>query len=435
MARIGWSPPRVPRKRSPICAISIRLAMKNCRRHVATMAGRGLRVLGGRRRQSETNGIAFRPARRGFSTSWGLSAWPIPIRPEVPDSIRECYRAGVRVIMITGDYPATAQSIGRQIGLKRPEAVITGPELNEMTDEELAIRIRDVNIFARVVPEQKLRIVTSLKANREIVAMTGDGVNDAPALKAANIGVAMGGRGTDVAREASALVLLQDDFSSIVQAVKMGRRIFDNIKKAVSYIFAVHIPIAGLSMAPVFFADWPLLLLPIHVVFLELIIDPACSVIFEAENAEPNTMNRPPRNPTERLFNLRSVGLSILQGASVLGVLLAVFWLAGRLGHADNDARRALVFATLVVANICLILTNRSWSRTIVSMFKEPNAAFGGSLAGPPSCWPLFLTCHSCATLFHFSQLHVTDILLCVAAGAVSIAWFELLKVLRIKLT
>ena len=244
--------------------------------------------------------------------------------------------------MITGDYPATAQSIGRQIGLKRPEAVITGPELNEMTDEELAIRIRDVNIFARVVPEQKLRIVTSLKANREIVAMTGDGVNDAPALKAANIGVAMGGRGTDVAREASALVLLQDDFSSIVQAVKMGRRIFDNIKKAVSYIFAVHIPIAGLSMAPVFFADWPLLLLPIHVVFLELIIDPACSVIFEAENAEPNTMDRPPRNPTERLFNLRSVGLSILQGASVLGVLLAVFWLAGRLGHADNDARRAL---------------------------------------------------------------------------------------------
>ena len=337
--------------------------------------------------------------------------------------------------MITGDYPATAQSIGRQIGLKHPDAVITGPELNEMTDEELAIRIRDVNIFARVVPEQKLRIVTSLKANREIVAMTGDGVNDAPALKAANIGVAMGGRGTDVAREASALVLLQDDFSSIVQAVKMGRRIFDNIKKAVSYIFAVHIPIAGLSMAPVFFADWPLLLLPIHVVFLELIIDPACSVIFEAENAEPNTMNRPPRNPTERLFNLRSVGFSILQGASDLGVLLAVFWLAGRLGHADNDSRRALVFATLVVTNICLILTNRSWSRTIVSMFKEPNAAVWWVVGGAAVMLALVLNVPFLRTLFHFSQLHIIDILLCVAAGAVTIAWFELLKVLRIKLT
>ena len=188
----------------------------------------------------------------------------------------------------------------------------------QMGEEELAQRIRDVNIFARVVPEQKLRIVNALKANREVVAMTGDGVNDAPALKAAHIGVAMGGRGTDVAREASALVLLQDDFASIVQAVKMGRRIFDNIKKAVSYIFAVHVPIAGLSMVPVFFADWPLLLLPIHVVFLELIIDPACSVIFEAEHAEPNTMNRPPRKPKRRLFNLRSVGVSLLQGVSVL---------------------------------------------------------------------------------------------------------------------
>ena len=401
---------------------------------VATMAGRGLRVLGVA--QGKVKPTALPSGQHDVDFRFlGLVGLADPIRPEVPDSIRECYRAGVRVIMITGDYPATAQSIGRQIGLKRPEAVITGPELNEMTDEELAIRIRDANIFARVVPEQKLRIVTSLKANREIVAMTGDGVNDAPALKAANIGIAMGGRGTDVAREASALVLLQDDFSSIVQAVKMGRRIFDNIRKAVSYIFAVHIPIAGLSMAPVFFADWPLLLLPIHVVFLELIIDPACSVIFEAENAEPNTMNRPPRNPTERLFNLRSVGFSILQGVSDLGMLLTVFWLAGRIGHADNDSRRALVFATLVVANICLILTNRSRTRTIVSMFKEPNAAVWWVVGGAAVMLALVLNVPFLRTLFHFSQLHITDILLCVAAGAVTIAWFELLKVLRIKLT
>ena len=403
-------------------------------RHVTAMAGCGLRVLAVA--EGRVNPADLPSGQHDVEFAFlGLVGLADPIRPEVPAAIQECYRAGVRVIMITGDYPATAQSIGRQIGLNRPETVISGPELTEMSEEGLARRIQNVNIFARVVPEQKLRIVNALKAHREVVAMTGDGVNDAPALKAAHIGVAMGGRGTDVAREASALVLLQDDFASIVQAVKMGRRIFDNIKKAVSYIFAVHIPIAGLSIIPVFFADWPLLLLPIHVVFLELIIDPACSIIFEAENAEPNTMERPPRNPAERLFNLRSVGFSLLQGVSDLCMLLAVFWLAGRIGDADNDSRRALVFATLVVTNICLILTNRSRSRTIVSMLKEPNAAVWWVVGGAAVMLALVLNVPLLRTLFHFSQLHVTDILLCVAAGGVTIAWFELLKVFRVKLT
>ena len=210
--------------------------------------------------------------------------------------------------MITGDYPGTAQNIARQIGLAPHDQVITGPELDRMDDVELRRRIARVNIFARVVPEQKLRIVEAFKANGEIVAMTGDGVNDAPALKSAHIGIAMGERGTDVARESAALVLLDDDFSSIVAAVRLGRRIFDNIKKAIGYIFAIHVPIAGMSLIPVLF-KWPLMLMPVHILFLELIIDPACSTIFEAEPEEANVMNRPPRNPKEPLFSRRTVGV------------------------------------------------------------------------------------------------------------------------------
>ena len=400
---------------------------------VTTMAGGGLRVLAIAEGRLKPKDLPQEQHDFDF-TFLGLVGLADPVRPEVPASIRECYGAGVRVVMITGDYPATAQSIARQIGLADRGATITGPELDAMPDEDLARRIGQVNIFARVVPEQKLRIVNALKSNGDIVAMTGDGVNDAPALKSAHIGIAMGGRGTDVAREASALVLLQDDFTSIVEAVKLGRRIFDNIKKAVSYVFAVHVPIVGLSMAPVFFADWPLLLLPIHVVFLELIIDPACSVIFEAENAEPDTMNRPPRNPKERLFSLRSVALSLLQGASVLAVLLAIFWAAGHLRHADDDSRRALVFATLVVANVCLILTNRSWSRTIISMFKEPNAALWWVLGGATTMLTAVLTVPLLRDLFHFGRLHAIDAAIAVVAGAVTIMWFELLKLLKVKL-
>jgi P-type Ca2+ transporter type 2C len=284
-----------------------------------------------------------------------------------------------------------------------------------------------VEVFARVVPEQKLRIVNALKANGEIVAMTGDGVNDAPALKSAHIGVAMGGRGTDVARESAALVLLDDDFNSIVDAVRLGRRIFDNIKKAVSYIFAIHVPIAGLSLIPVFIPGWPLILLPVHIVFLELIIDPACSLIFEAEGAERNVMTRPPRRPQDRLFSLRSVGVSLLQGFSVLAVVLTAYILARFLGHTENNAR-GLTFATLVTANLALILTNRSWSRTILSMFKEPNAALKWVLCGAVVSLVLVFSVPVLRDLFRFDAPHLIDIAICLAAGAISIAWFELLK-------
>ena len=398
-------------------------------RQVATMANEGLRVLGvamARFTQAD-----LPEGQHDFNfTFLGLTGLADPVRPTVPAAIRECATAGVRVIMITGDYPGTAQSIARQIGLRLPENCIAGPELDAMSDEELIRRIRDVSIFARAVPEQKLRIVNALKANGEVVAMTGDGVNDAPALKAAHIGIAMGGRGTDVARESASLVLLDDDFSSIVQAIKMGRRIYDNIRKAVAYILAVHVPIAGLSIIPVFFKDWPLLLLPVHVVFLELIIDPACSLIFEAEAAEPGVMQRPPRKPTERLFNLKTVGVSLLQGAIVLGIILGVIALSGVLGHPEENARRAFAFMTLVATNLALILTNRSWSRSILSMLKEPNRALWWVLAGAAVGLSLIVSVPFLRNLFHFSALHPADIALCLAAGAFSVLWFEILKLL-----
>ena len=279
---------------------------------VAELAGSGLRVLGVA--QGVMGEEQLPAGQHDFTFSFiGLIGLADPIRPSVPAAIEECYQAGIRVVMITGDYPATAQNIARQIGLREPGKVMTGPELDQTSESELPARIAEMNIFARVVPEQKLRIVNALKSRGEIVAMTGDGVNDAPALKAAHIGIAMGGRGTDVAREAGPLVLLDDDFASIEQAVKLGRRIYDNIKKAMAYIFAIHVPIAGLSLIPVFLGDWPLILLPVHILFLELIIDPSCTLIYEAEEAELDVMRRKPRSPKEKLFAIKSVGVSVAQ--------------------------------------------------------------------------------------------------------------------------
>ena len=394
-------------------------------RHVNSMAEEGLRVLGVARAQIEQTTLPGEQHDFKFEFL-GLIGLADPVRPTVPDAIQECYTAGVRVVMITGDYPGTAQSIARQIGLTPNDRFITGPELDGMDDSELQRRIRSVSIYARVVPEQKLRLVNAFKANGEIVAMTGDGVNDAPALKSAHIGIAMGERGTDVARESSALVLLDDDFSSIVQAVKMGRRIFDNIKKAIAYIFAIHVPIAGMSLIPVLL-KWPLVLSPVHIVFLELIIDPACSVVFEAEPEEANVMNRPPRNPQEPLFSRKTLAVSMLQGVSVLLIVFAVYAIALYRGQGESDAR-ALTFTTLIIANLGLILTNRSWSRTILSTLRSPNTALWWVLGGAAVFLGLVLYVPFLRSLFRFSALHPLDLAICLSAGVVSIMWFEGLK-------
>ena len=249
-----------------------------------------------------------------------------------------------------------------------------------MSENKLAEKIKTTNIFARVVPEQKLIIVNALKLNGEIVAMTGDGVNDAPALKSAHIGIAMGERGTDVARESSAIVLLNDDFSSIVAAVRLGRRIFDNIKKAVGYTFSVHMPIAGLALFPILF-NLPLVLLPVHIAFLELIIDPACSMVFEAEPEEKNIMNRPPRNLQERFFGRKNLALSLLQGTSMLVGVILIFLYALYMGKGEIEAR-TLTFTTLVIANLTLIVANLSWSQSIIKTLHSENKALRYMLLG-----------------------------------------------------
>ncbi len=395
----------------------------SCR--ISEMADRGLRVLGVARAFFQQPVLPCQQHDFVFEFL-GLIGLADPVRPTVPAAIAECYSAGVRVVMITGDYPGTARNIARKIGLQKADAWITGSEMQVMTAAELQQRINEVNIFARVVPEQKLRLVSALKANGEIVAMTGDGVNDAPALKAANIGIAMGGRGTDVARESASLVLLDDDFSSIVQAIKLGRRIFDNIRKAIAYIFAIHVPIAGISLFPVLF-QWPLLLLPAHIAFLQLIIDPACSIVFEAEGEESDVMKRPPRKSREPLFSRKMVALSLLQGVIVLAVVLAVFWFSFSKGDSESEVR-ALTFTTLMISNLGLILTNRSWNQPFVATMRFPNKALIPVVAGALLFLGVVLYIPFFVHLFRFSALHSYDLLLCLFAGIGSVLWFEGVK-------
>ena len=393
--------------------------------HVQEMANKGLRLLGVAKASFQDDSLPEKQHDFEFEFI-GLLGFVDPVRPSVAQSVKECYTAGIRVIMITGDYPGTAQHIARQIGLKDPDKYITGPELASMDQTELAEKIKTINIFARVVPEQKLTIVNALKLNGEVVAMTGDGVNDAPALKSAHIGIAMGERGTDVARESAAIVLLNDDFFSIVAAVRLGRRIFENLKKAISYIFSVHMPIAGLALFPILF-NLPLILLPAHIAFLELIIDPACSTVFEAEPEEKNIMNRPPRNLQERMFGIKGLMLSLLQGTSMLAGVIVVFLYALYTGKGDVEAR-TLTFATLVISNLTLIVANLSWSQSLFKTLCSDNKALRYVLAGALSGLFLVLYVPALRSMFRFSLLHGDDLLIVFIVGTLSIAWLRLIK-------
>ncbi len=357
----------------------------------------------------------------------GLVGLVDPVRASVPAAVAECRHAGIRVVMITGDYPATAEAIARQAGIDASR-VVTGQELTSMSDDELRARVRDTSVFARMLPEQKLRLVEALAANGEIVGMTGDGVNDAPALKAAHVGVAMGARGTDVAREAAGIVLLEDDFASLVDGVRTGRRIIDNLRKALAYILAVHLPIVGLTLAPIAMG-WPLVLMPIHIAFLHLVIDPACSVVFEGQPEEADVMRRPPRDPRAPLFGRRMLVISALQGLSTMVVVVAVYAIALHLGQSEAESR-ALTFTSFLFANVALIFTNRSWSQVITASPLRDRTLWivtGSALL----FLALVLYVPPLAALFRFAPLGVLDVTLCFAAAALSITWFEVIKLLR----
>jgi Ca2+-transporting ATPase len=361
----------------------------------------------------------------------GLVGLQDPVRPGVADAVAECGRAGVRTVMITGDYPGTAMAIAREIGLGCDAGLITGPELESMPDDELARRIGSVCVFARMVPEQKLRIVRSLKANGEVVGMTGDGVNDAPALRAADIGIAMGERGTDVARESAGLVITDDDYTSIVGGVRQGRGIFQNLRKAMAYIIAVHVPIAGMALIPVFVAGWPLVLLPVQIAFLQLIIDPVCSVVFEAEPVDPAIMDRPPRRPGGPMFGQRVLTIALLQGASVLAAVFGVYLWSLATDHADGVVR-ALTFTTLVLSNLGLILVNRSWRLSAIeTVMQRRNPALGWIMGAGIVLLALLQTVPGLQRLFHFEPISPLDALVAVGAALLGVLWFEVYKVVR----
>lgn len=336
----------------------------------------------------------------------GLVGFRDPVRDSVPAAVRECASAGIRVVMITGDYPETARAVAKEAGLNATE-VVTGAELKTFDDEALRARLRTCDVFARILPDQKLRLVEMLKANGEIVGMTGDGVNDAPSLRAAHIGIAMGGRGTDVAREAASIVLLDDDFGSIVATIRLGRRIFDNLQKAMGFILSVHIPIAGMALLPLIFGAPPIMT-PAIVAFLEMVIDPACSIVFEAEPAERRVMSRPPRDPKARLLDRDLLVSSVLQG--VLALLAVALVYSAVPGDRSVPDVRALMLVVVTAANILLIFSHRSLHSSLEETFDTRNLWLWFGLAAVAIILTTMLALPSLRDLFHLGSPPLADL-------------------------
>jgi len=413
-----------PEALASLCSLDVDQTRK-LEAEVLALASDGLRVLGVAQANVPPGPLPETQEDFDFKFT-GLIGLLDPVRPAVPRAIVECATAGIRVVMVTGDHAVTARRIARDVGLINIDVIITGREIDMLDDAELQETVRRVDVFARVVPEQKLRIVRAFQANGDVVGMTGDGVNDAAALRAADIGIAMGRRGTDVARESADLVLLDDDFTSIVRAARTGRGIYDNLTKAIAYLLAVHVPIAGLSLLPVLLGT-PLVLFPAHVVFLELIIDPACSMAFEAEPTRSDIMRHPPRPVGQPLLNTETLVLSLLQGASVLIAVLVVYAVTWRDTENESEAR-GLTFTTLVVANLLLILVNRSWSRSVITTLRIKNVPFGVVVLGALILLALTLYLPWLRDLFKLESPTLAQLAFCFGVSIAGVLWFEVYK-------
>jgi Ca2+-transporting ATPase len=433
MSRVWQSPDRADRmiaaKGAPEAIVDLchldsargaRIALQ-----VARMAADGLRVLGVARARFAASSLPDNQHDFDFEFL-GLIALEDPLRPDVPQAIAECHAAGMQVVMITGDHRATAISIARQAGLDADGAVMSGAELDALGAAELTPRLSATRVFCRIEPEQKLRLVQAFQARGEVVAMTGDGVNDAPALKAADIGVAMGARGTDVAREAAALVLLNDDFGSLLTAVRHGRRVFANLRKAIVFVVAAHVPIVGLSILPVLLG-WPMLLMPVHILFLQLIIDPACSIVFEAEPLEADAMARAPRAREARLFERAVLLRGLWQGAGLLAILVAVN-VGMRVATESEALARTLTFCVLVLSNLGLIWVNLAWHAPSWRRSGAANASLRAIALGAVGLLALVVGVPAVRALFSFALPSWPMLAVGALACLASLLWFEAVK-------
>lgn len=388
------------------------------------LAVKGLRVLAVAEADMEDSVLPERADQFDYRFL-GLVGFADPLRENVPAAVAECKAAGIRVVMITGDFPATARAIAEQAGFGHGR-ILTGDDIGMMDDVVLREEVKDASIFARITPDQKLRIVQALKANGEIVAMTGDGVNDAPSLKAAHIGIAMGGRGTDVAREASSIVLLDDNFASLVHTISLGRRIYDNLRKAMVYIVAVHVPIAGLALLPLMLGKG-LILTPLIIALMEMVVDPACSIVLEAERAERNVMKRPPRDPHSPILTSSALLWGAVQGI-ISFIVLAVMWGVAHYKELPEDDVRSLLFVSLVFVNLSLILINRSFSASFFKIFSHKNPILGWGSLGMLCLFGSILFTPQLKDVFALGAIHFHDMMLALFSGVVLTVILEWIK-------